>query len=129
MLNASEFSRRSAWSQADRKVPVPRLVGRAGKRNVEADFDDPIVARQHRLAHGDEPGMRHDLGEAADPLRLHLDIPALRPPRQRPARHLPRLLVQAEDVGLQPIGEGGAERALQPDYASPYRPPMMSAGS
>ena len=60
------------------EVAVPGLVGGAGERDVEADLDDPVVGPEHRLAHGDEPGVRGDVDEAADPLRLDLDVEALR---------------------------------------------------
>ena len=61
---------------------MPGLVGRARERNVEADLDDLVVGTEHRLAHGNEPGMGGDVDEAADALRLDLDIEALRPARQ-----------------------------------------------
>ena len=73
---------------------MPGLVGGAREGDVEADFDDPVVGPEHRLADGDEPGMGGDVDEAADPLRMDLDIPALRAARQRAAGHLPRLLEQ-----------------------------------
>ena len=64
---------------------MPRLVRGAGEGNVEADLDDLVLRPEHRLAHGDEPGVGGDVDEAADPLGLDLDVIALRPARQRAA--------------------------------------------
>ena len=112
-LNASELSRRPrVVASGTSEVAVPWLVGGAGEGDVEADLDDPVIGPKHRLADRDEPGMGGDLDEAADPLRLDLDIEALRPARQRrrPAVCL-RLREQSLDIFAHPVGEGGAEGA------------------
>ena len=97
---------------------MPGLVGGAGEGDVEADFDDPVIGPEHRLAHGDEPGMGGDVDEAADPLGMDLDIPALRPARQRAAGHLaapPRTGVPISSRIRST--QGAREGALQGDDA------------
>ena len=100
-----------------REVAVPGLVGGAGEGDVEADFDDPVIGPEHRLADGDEPGMGGDVDEAADPLGMDLDIPALRPARQGAAGHALRLLEQPADILPHPLDPGPREGALEGDDA------------
>jgi hypothetical protein len=62
-----------------REVAVPRLVHRAGERDVEADLDDLVVGAEHLGRDVDDPRVGREVGEAADLLGVHLDVPALRP--------------------------------------------------
>ena len=53
-----------------REVAVPGLQLGPWPRHVEAELDDAVVGAQHRLAHRHHPGVRAELGEAAQPLRV-----------------------------------------------------------
>ncbi len=74
-----------------------------GKGDVEADLDDFVILGQHCFAHGDEPRVGGDIDEAADPLGLDFDVPALRPARQRPAVDRPGLIEQSHDLLVEPV--------------------------
>jgi len=98
-----------------REVAVPRLVGSAGERDVEADLDDPVVGAENRAAHRDEPGVGGDVDEAADALGLDLDVPALGAARQGAARDCARLLEQRHDLIVHAVGPFGRECAGKGD--------------
>lgn len=55
---------------------MPGLHLRALEGGVEADLDDPVVGTEDTLAHGDEPGVGDELGEATDGLGMDFDVPA-----------------------------------------------------
>ena len=52
-----------------------------------------------------------------DALGLHLDVPALRPARQRSGRRGARFLVERHDLVAQPVGPFGREGAFEADDA------------
>src|SRR3712207_8250080 len=52
------------------EVPVPGLVHRARQRDVEADFGDLVVGPEHVLAEPGDEGMRDEVNESPDPLRV-----------------------------------------------------------
>lgn len=101
---------------------MPGLVGGAGEGDVEADLDDFVVGAQHRFADGDEPGMGGDVDEAAHPLRVDLDVEALRTARQRSSGDRPRLFEKRLDVLAHLVGPFRAEGALQRDDAVAVEP-------
>jgi hypothetical protein len=63
---------------------MPGLALCALEGRVEADLDDLVIGAAHRLAHADDPRMGDEVDEAAEGLRVDLDIPASRSPSTAP---------------------------------------------
>jgi hypothetical protein len=91
---------------------VPRLVERTGQRHVEADLDDLVARSQHPLAHPRDPRVGGDLPEAAQPLRVDLDVVPPWSPAQRAVRRADGLLEEDGEVVAELGGPFAAERAL-----------------
>ena len=100
---------------------MPRLVRGPRERNIEPQFDDLVILAQDRLAHGDEPRMRHDVDEAADPLGMDLDVESLRAARQRAFLNALRFGEQGLDILAQRIGPLNREGAFEADDPVPVQ--------
>ena len=94
---------------------MPRLIGSAGERDVEPEFDDPVILTQNRLAYRDEPRVRDNIDEATDPLGMDLNIISLGSARQRSLLDALRLGEHTLDIFAQGIGPLDRKRALQAD--------------
>src|SRR5688572_22114096 len=99
------------------KVAVPGLQHRAGKRNVEPDLDNFMLRSEHRAADGDNPGMRDEIHESTNALRMDLRvIPLWAAPYESagPVQPFREELIDVFTEGLRPFPREGS---LEPDDA------------
>jgi hypothetical protein len=100
-----------------REVSVPRLVLRAGERDVEADLHDLVVGPQHRLADRRHPGVADQVDEPTQLLGMDLHVVALRSAADGSALAADRLIEGGQDVGVHVCGPLPGESALVGDDA------------
>src|SRR4051812_8437969 len=91
---------------------MPGLVHCTWKRNVESDFDDLVIRTQHRFRDCNDPRMRYQVHEAADLLRMDLDVVALRPASDGPTGTLRCRFERGIDVFSQLLDPFAIERGL-----------------
>src|SRR3954452_18617186 len=94
---------------------MPGLVTSALEREVETDLDEPVVGPEDSFGDGRDPGVGHEIEEAADLLGIDLDVPPPATAADRSMRSLDGRPEGGHQVLVEPFDPFPGKRPLATD--------------